>query len=56
MQIAAGQVGPLLGIRTHGESLLEIVESLVPHLGDVKPVTAAIGIAAVVFLLWAKGA
>ena len=54
VQIAAGQIGPLLGIKTHGESLLEILESLLPHLGDVKPVTAAIGIAAVVFLLWAK--
>ena len=54
VQIAAGQIGPLLGIRTHGESLLEILESLVPHLGDVKSVTAAIGIAAAVFLLWVK--
>ena len=54
VQIAAGQIGPLLGIKTHGESLLEILESLLPHLGDVKPVTAAVGIATVVFLLWAK--
>ncbi len=54
VQIAAGQIGPLLGIKTHGESLLEILESLLPHLGGVKPVTAAIGIAAVLFLLWAK--
>ncbi|MGB2818690.1 MAG: SulP family inorganic anion transporter, partial [Burkholderiaceae bacterium] len=54
VQIAAGQVGPLLGVKTHGESLLEILESLLPHLGDVKPVTAAVGIATVVFLLWAK--
>ncbi len=54
VQIAAGQIGPLLGIRTHGESLLEILESLLPQLGGVKPVTATIGIAAVLFLLWAK--
>ena len=43
VQIAAGQVGPLLGVRAHGESLLEILESLLPSLGEVKPVTAAIG-------------
>ena len=54
VQIAAGQVGPLLGVKTHGESLLEILESLLPHLGDIRPVTAALGIATVVFLLWAK--
>jgi len=54
VQIAAGQIGPLLGIRTHGESLLEILESFLPHIGEVKPVTAAVGIAAVAFLLWAK--
>jgi SulP family sulfate permease len=54
VQIAAGQLGPLLGIHTQGQSLREILESLLPHLGEAKPVTAAIGIAAVVFLLWAK--
>jgi SulP family sulfate permease len=54
VQIAAGQIGPLLGIKTHGESLLEILESLLPQLGGVKPVTAAIGITAMLFLLWAK--
>jgi SulP family sulfate permease len=54
VQIAAGQIGPLLGVKTHGESLLEILESLLPQLGGVKPVTAAIGITAMLFLLWAK--
>jgi len=54
IQIAAGQVGPLLGIRTHGENLLEILTSLAPNLVDSKPVTAAIGFAAFAFLLWAR--
>jgi SulP family sulfate permease len=54
VQIAAGQLGPLLGINTQGQSLREILESLLPRLGEAKPVTAGIGIAAVIFLLWAK--
>jgi SulP family sulfate permease len=55
IQIAAGQVGPLLGIRAHGENLLEILTSLAPNLANSKPVTAAIGFAAFAFLLWARG-
>ena len=54
VQIAAGQVGPLLGINAQGQSLREILESLLPRLGQAKPMTAAVGLAAVVFLLWAK--
>ena len=54
VQIAAGQVGPLLGIKSDGQSLVEILEALLPRLGEAKPVTAAVGIAAVVFLLWAR--
>jgi SulP family sulfate permease len=55
VQIAAGQLGALLGVSSKGESLLEILHSLVPSLGKVNPATAALGIAAVVFLLWARG-
>ncbi len=54
VQIAAGQVGALLGTSSKGESLLEILRSLLPSLDRINPVTAAIGIAAVVFLLWAR--
>jgi SulP family sulfate permease len=54
VQIAAGQVGPLLGIKSDGQSLVEILQALLLRLGEAKPVTAAVGIAAVVFLLWAK--
>lgn len=54
VQIAAGQVGALLGVSSKGESLLEILHSLLPTLGQVNPVTAALGVAAVVFLLWAR--
>ncbi len=54
VQIAAGQVGPLLGIKTHGESLRDILSSLLPKLGEVNLYTAAIGLASAVFLLWAR--
>jgi len=54
VQIAAGQVGPLLGIRAKGESLLEVLNSLVPNLIKTNPYTAAIGLASLVFLFWAR--
>ncbi len=54
VQIAAGQVGPLLGVGSKGESLLDVFRSVVPNLAKTNPYTAAIGIGALVFLLWAS--
>ena len=54
VQIAAGQVGPLLGVSSKGESLLEVLHSLSASLAKINPYTAAIGIGAIVFLLWAR--
>jgi SulP family sulfate permease len=54
VQIAAGQLGALLGVSSKGESLLEILHSLLPTLGKINPATAAIGIGAALFLLWAR--
>ena len=54
VQIAAGQVGPLLGIRAEGESLLDLLISLVPKLVKTNPYTAAVGLASVLFLLWSR--
>jgi len=54
VQISAGQVGPLLGIRSKGENLLDILQSMVPGLSQINPHTAAIGLASLVFLLWAR--
>jgi sulfate permease, SulP family len=54
VQIAAGQLGALLGASSKGESLMEILHSLLPSLDKINAATAAIGIAAVVFLLWAR--
>jgi SulP family sulfate permease len=54
VQISAGQVGPLLGIRSKGENLLDILQSMVASLSRIHPHTAAIGLASLVFLLWAR--
>jgi len=54
VQIAAGQVGPLLGVKTHGESLVAILVSLVPALDRTHVATATIGVACIAFLLWAR--
>lgn len=54
VQISAGQVGPLLGIRSKGENLLDILQSMVPNLFQINPYTAAIGLASLLFLLWAR--
>jgi len=54
VQIAAGQLGALLGVNSKGESLLEILHSLLPTIDKVNPSTAVIGVAAVAFLLWAR--
>ena len=54
VQIAAGQVAPLLGIRAHGENLLDLLISLVPNLVKTNPYTAVIGLASLVFLLWVR--
>ena len=54
VQIAAGQVAPLLGIRAHGENLLDLLISLMPNLVKTNPYTAAIGLASLAFLLWVR--
>jgi SulP family sulfate permease len=51
LQIAAGQLGPVLGISAKGESFLETAMALIRNLSGIKPATAAIGIGSVVFLL-----
>lgn len=54
LQIAASQVGPLLGIRSHGETFLEIIVSLRHVMQNINPPTAVIGISALVFLFWVR--
>lgn len=52
IQIAAGQLAPVLGIKAHGESFVDLVRSMVPNLGNMNPYTAVIGVASLVFLFW----
>jgi len=54
IQIAAGQLGPTLGIRAKGESFIEIVHSLAKDVGHANLCTAIIGFAALGFLFWVR--
>jgi SulP family sulfate permease len=55
LQIAAGQLAPVLGIHAEGETFVEIVKPLVRDLGQTNPATAAIGLGSLAFLFWARG-
>jgi SulP family sulfate permease len=54
VQIAAGQVAPLLGVRADGTNLFALLKSMWPALARVNPHTAAIGVGSLVFLFWAR--
>lgn len=54
IQIAAGQLASLLGVKSHGETFLDIAKSLVPELGSIHPQTAILGIGSLVFLFWVR--
>lgn len=49
--ITVGQLKPLLGIPSQGQTAVEMVVSMVDHRADFKPVTATVGLSAVL-LLW----
>jgi SulP family sulfate permease len=55
LQIAAGQLGPVLGIHVEGETFVEIVGPLVRNLGQTNVSTAAIGLGSLAFLFWSRG-
>lgn len=54
LQIAAGQFAPVLGIKAHGESFLDIVISLWHNIADISMATSAIGIGSLIFLFWVR--
>ncbi|MCX6878910.1 MAG: sulfate permease [Verrucomicrobia bacterium] len=54
IQIAAGQLAPMLGIKAHGESFVDLVKSMAPELGHINPYTAVIGFASLGFLFWVR--
>ncbi len=54
IQIAAGQLAPVLGIKAHGESFVDLLKSMVPNLGQINLPTAVIGFASLAFLFWVR--
>jgi len=54
IQIAAGQLASLLGVKSHGETFLDIAKTLVPELGSIHPQTAILGIGSLAFLFWVR--
>jgi SulP family sulfate permease len=52
--IAASQLKHILGVRAEGETLVDLIPSLVAHLPDTNPVTLVIGASATAFLFWAR--
>jgi SulP family sulfate permease len=54
IQIAAGQLGPVLGIHAEGESFLQIVISLYHTVAYTHIITAAIGFGSLIFLFWVR--
>jgi sulfate permease, SulP family len=54
VHIAANQLGPLLGVHLHGETLFELVGSISGSIGDIHLYTAVIGVASLVFLFWVR--
>jgi SulP family sulfate permease len=54
LQIAAGQLAPILGIHAEGESFLDIVISLWHSIPAIHIATTAIGIGSLLFLFWVR--
>jgi len=54
LQIAAGQLAPVLGIHAEGENFLSIIISLWHSIGAIHIATTAIGIGSLIFLFWVR--
>jgi SulP family sulfate permease len=52
--IAFSQAKHILGIEAHGHSLPQILYTLNAHMGDVNPITLALGLGATGFLFWVR--
>nr|WP_252733824.1 sulfate permease [Paracoccus marinaquae] len=52
--IATSQLKHILGVRAGGDTLPEMLGSLLANLGQVNPITLAIGVAATALLFWAR--
>jgi SulP family sulfate permease len=54
IQMVVGQFAAVLGIRAAGDNLLANVKSMVPNLTQTNPYNAAVGLASIAFLFWAR--
>jgi len=54
IQIATSQLAPVLGIKAHGESFVDLLKSMVPNLSQINLYTAVIGFASLAFLFWVR--
>ncbi len=52
--IAASQLKHILGVQAGGHTLIEMLGSLIAHLGETNVITLTIGVAAIAFLFWAR--
>ena len=52
--IATSQIGGLLGIKTEGHAMPELVMSILGNIGQVNLYTLAVGVVAVALLLWIR--
>jgi SulP family sulfate permease len=52
--IATSQLGGLLGIKTEGHAMPELLSSIWDHLGDINLYTLAVGVVALGLLLWIR--
>lgn len=54
IQIAASQLGPVLGLKLHGETFLDVAISLWHNITHIHWATTAIGMGSLVFLFWVR--
>jgi SulP family sulfate permease len=54
IQIAAGQLAPLLGIRAEGESFIDLAISFARNFDQINFYTAAVGLASLAFIFWVR--
>ncbi|QYO78631.1 SulP family inorganic anion transporter [Devosia salina] len=52
--IATSQLGGILGIKTEGHAMPELLHSIVAHIGDINWYTLAVGLVSLGLLLWIR--